>query len=67
MFLGVPVPGLVGVSEVKEGPDNGGEVSDEALVEINEAYKSLHVSSVLQDGPITDSSNLNRVHLNLVL
>ena len=55
------------MSEVKEGPDNGGEVSDEALVEIDEVYKSLHVSSVLQDGPITDSSNLNRVHLNLVL
>jgi len=67
LFLGVPVPGLVGASEVKEGPGDGGEVSDEATVEIDEAYESLHVSPVLWDGPIADFGNLNRVHLDLVL
>ena len=37
------------------------------MVEVNEAYKSLYISLVLWSGPITDSSNLNRVYLNLVL
>jgi len=37
------------------------------MVEVNEAYESLHVSLVLQDRPVTDSSNFNRVHLDLVL
>ena len=36
------------------------------MVEVNEAYEGLHISPVLQDGPLVDSSNLNRVHLNLV-
>ena len=35
-------------------------------VEVNEAYESLHVSPVLWDGPIMDSSNFHGVHLNLV-
>ena len=37
------------------------------MVEVDEAYESLHVSPVLQGGPIIDSSNFNRVHLDLVL
>jgi len=37
------------------------------MVEVNEAYASLHVSLVLWDGPITDSGNFNKVHLDLVL
>jgi len=37
------------------------------MVEVNEAYESLHVSLVLQGRPVTDSSNFNRVHLDLVL
>ena len=37
------------------------------MVEVNEVYKSLHISPVLQSGPIMDSSNLNRVHCNFVL
>ena len=37
------------------------------MVEVNEAYKSLHISLVLQGGPITDSGNFNKVHLDLVL
>ena len=40
---------------------------DEATVEVNEAYKGLHVSPVLWDGPLIDSGNFNRVHRNLVL
>jgi len=36
------------------------------MVEVNEAYEGLHISPVLQGGPLVDSSNLNRVHLNLV-
>jgi len=36
-------------------------------VEVNEAYKSLYVSSVLQSRPVIDSSDFNRVHRNLVL
>jgi len=47
LFLGVPVPGLVRASEVEEGPGDGGEVLDEAPVEIDKAYESLHISLVL--------------------
>jgi len=36
-------------------------------VEVNEAYEGLHVSLALQDGPLADSGNFNRVHRNLVL
>ena len=67
LFLSIPVPSLVGTGEVEEGPSNGGEVPDEATVEVDKAYKGLYVSPVLRGGPIVDSSNLNRVHLNLVL
>jgi len=67
LFLGIPLPSLVEMSEVEEGPGDGGKVPDEATVEIDEAYESLHVSLVLWDGPIVDSSNLNRVYLDLVL
>jgi len=55
------------MSEVKEGSGYGQEISDEAPVEVNKAYESLYVSLVLQDGPVTDFSNFNRVHLDLVL
>jgi len=67
LFLGIPVPGLVGTSEVEEGPGDGREVPDEVTVEINKAYERLHISLVLWDGPIMNSGNLNGVHLDLVL
>ena len=38
-----------------------------ATVEVDEAYESLHVSLVLWGGLLANSSNLNRVHLDLVL
>ena len=37
------------------------------MVEVNEVYEGLHISLVLQDRPLADSSNLNQVHLDLVL
>jgi len=37
------------------------------MVEVNEAYKSLHISLVLWGGPIADSGNFHRVYLDLVL
>ena len=37
------------------------------MVEINEAYESLHISLVLRGGPVMDSSDFNRVHCNFVL
>ena len=37
------------------------------MIEVNEAYEGLHVSPVLWGGPLVDSSNFNRVHLDLVL
>ena len=55
------------MSEVKEGSSYSREVLDEATVEVNEAYKSLHISLVLQDRALTDSSDFNRVHRDLVL
>ena len=67
LLLGTPVPGLIRVSEVKERLSYGQEVLDKVTVEVNEAYESLHISPVLQGRPIVDSSNLNRVHLDLVL
>ena len=67
LFFGISVLGLVGMNEVKEGSGSGWEVPDEAMVEVNEAYESLHVSPVLQSRPITDSSDFNGVHLDLVL
>ena len=67
LFLGTPVPGMIGSSKVKERSSYGQEVLDEATVEVNEAYKGLHVSPVLRGGPLTDSGNFNRVHRDLVL
>jgi len=66
VFFGISVLDLVEISEVKERSGDGWEILDEATVEVNEAYKSLHVSLVLQNKPIADSSNFNRVYLNLV-
>ena len=40
------------MSEVKEGSGYGWEILDEAMVEVEKAYESLHISLVLQDGPI---------------
>jgi len=37
------------------------------MVEVNEAYESLHISLVLRDGPLIDSGDFNRVYHNLVL
>ena len=37
------------------------------MVEVNKAYESLHISPVLQGGQIVDSSNFNRIYLDLVL
>ena len=67
LLLGTPVPGLIGVSKVKEGLSYGREVLDEVMVEVNEVYESLYISPVLWDGPLADSGNFNRVHYNLVL
>jgi len=67
LFLSIPVLGLIGASEVKEGSSYGREVLDKATIEVNEAYKGLHVSPVLWDGPLADSSDFNRVHCDLVL
>jgi len=47
LLLGTPVPGLIRASEVKEGLSYSREVLDEATVEGNEAYESLHISPVL--------------------
>jgi len=55
------------VSEVKEGLSYGREVLNEAMVEVDETYESLYISPVLQDGPLADSGDLNRVYRNLVL
>ena len=57
---------MVGTCEVKEGSGYGSEISDKATVEVDEAYESLHISPVLQGGPIVDSGDFNRVHRNLV-
>ena len=35
------------MSEVEEGSGYGQEISDEAMVEVNKAYESLHISLVL--------------------
>ena len=67
LFLGTPVPGLVGASEVEEGSSYGRKVLNKATVEVDETYESLYISPVLQDGPLVDSGNLNRVYHNLVL
>jgi len=58
---------MIGLSEVEERSSYGREVLDKVTVEVNEAYEGLHVSPVLWDGPLTDSSNFNRVYRNLVL
>ena len=58
---------MIGSGKVEEGLSYGREVLDEATVEVNEAYEGLHISLVLWDRPLVDSSNLNRVHCNLVL
>jgi len=67
LFLSTPVPGLIGASEVEEGSSYGQEVLDEATIEVNEAYEGLYISPVLQDGPLVDSGDFNRVHRDLVL
>jgi len=36
------------------------------MLEINEAYKGLYISLVLQSGPIMDSGDFHGVHCNLV-
>ena len=55
------------MSEVEEGLSYGREVSNEATVEVDEIYESLYISLVLQDRPLADSGDLNRVYRNLVL
>ena len=63
----IPAPGSVGTSEVKEGSSYSREVLDKVTVEINEAYKGLYISPVLQGGPIADSGDFHGVHHNFVL
>ena len=58
---------MIGSSEVEEGSSYGREVLDEVMVEVDETYESFYISLVLWDGPLADSSDLNRVHRNLVL
>ena len=67
LFLGTPVPDVIGSSEVKKRSSYGREVLDEATVEVNEAYEGLHISPVLWGELLTDSGNFNRVYLDLVL
>jgi len=67
LFLGIPVLGMIGLSEVEEGSSYGREVLDEVTVEVNKAYEGLHVSPALRGGPLADSGNFNRVHHNFVL
>jgi len=55
------------MSEVEEGSGYGWEISDKSTVEVNKAYKGLHVSLVLRGRPLVDSSDFNRVHRYLVL
>ena len=55
------------MSEVEEGSGYGRKVLDEVMVEVNEAYESLHISPVLWDGLFADSGNFNRVYCDLVL
>ena len=55
------------MNEVEEGSSYGREVLNKATVEVDETYESLHISPVLQDGPLADSGDFNRVHRNLVL
>jgi len=59
LLFDILVPSLVGTREVKEGSGYGQEISDKAMVEVDEAYESLYVSLVLQGGPIADSSDFN--------
>jgi len=54
------------VSEVKERSSYSQEVLDKATVEVNEAYKSLHISLVLQNRLLVDSGNFNRVYHDFV-
>ena len=58
---------MIGSSEVEEGSSYGREVLDEVTVEVNKAYEGLHISPVLQGGPLADSSNFNKIHRDLVL
>jgi len=67
LFLGTPVPGLIGASEVEERSSYGREVLNEATVEVDETYESLYISLVLWGGPLADSSDFNKIHCNLVL
>jgi len=55
------------MSEVEERSSYSREILDKATVEINEVYKGLYVSLVLQSGPITDSSDFHGVYRNFVL
>ena len=55
------------MNEVKERSGYGQEIVDKAMVEVNEAYESLHVSPVFWDRPITDSNNFHGVYCNFVL
>jgi len=67
LLSGIPAPGSVGMSEVKEGSSYGREVLDKTTVEINEAYEGLYISLVLQGRPIMNSGNFHGVHCNFVL
>jgi len=58
---------LIGASEVEERSSYDQEVLDEATVEVNETYESLHISPVLWDRPLMDFGNFDRVYHNLVL
>jgi len=57
---------LVRTREVEEESGYGREISDKVTVEVDEAYKSLHVSLVLQGELIANSGDFNWVHHNLV-
>jgi len=56
LLSGIPAPGSVGTSEVKERFSYSQEILDKVTVEINKAYEGLYVSPVLQSGLIADLS-----------
>ena len=67
LFFGIPVPGFVRTSEVKEGSSYDRKILDKVTVEINKAYENLYVSPVFWDGPIMDSGDFHGVYRNFVL
>ena len=52
---------------VEKGLGYSQEVLDEMPIEVNESQVGLNVGLQLWSGPFSDSSDLNRIHQDLVL